>query len=329
MTTNGRIAMTVGLCLAVTLGCAKQPGPVAEAPPPIPVVHDRHVALEGQPNFRDIGGYETSDGRTVKWGEIYRSGELPKLSDADVATLEELEIETVVNFLLPEEIEMNGRDRLPEGAREVPRPIQGDRAAELTMVVQTAIRDARFDEIPPEMNPQFHRLLLVEGKDQYAALLRQAADPADRPLVFHCSHGVHRTGTATAILLSALGVPWETIREDYLLTNTYRAEEVESKLEKIRLGAAKTLGIPPEEVDMTNVQAFYRLEGSYIDGTLEQAVRDYGSMEAYIRDGLGISDDEVMVCGMSLGYSDDSAIENTLVSEREDVDNVVTYAGFD
>jgi protein-tyrosine phosphatase len=143
------------------------------------------------------------------------------------------------------------------------------------------------------MNPEFHRLLLDEGTPQYAVLLRQAADPANRPMVFHCSHGVHRTGTATAILLSALGVPWDTIRADYMLTNTYRATQVESKLAKIRQQAAATLGVPEDEVDMTNVEAFYILEGSYIDGTLEQAVADHGSMEAYIRDGLGITDEEI------------------------------------
>ena len=150
-----------------------------------------------------------------------------------------------------------------------------------------------LEEIPPEMNSEFHRLLLDEGKGQYAALLREIADPANRPLVFHCSHGVHRTGTATAILLSALGVPWDTIREDYLLTNEYRAEEVQVKLAKIRQHAAATLGVSEDEVDMTNVEAFYVLEGSYIDGSLERAIEEYGSMEAYIRDGLGISDEEV------------------------------------
>ncbi|MGB6994169.1 MAG: tyrosine-protein phosphatase [Thermoanaerobaculia bacterium] len=261
---------------------------VASAPAP-----ERHVDLAGQPNFRDLGGYETADGRTVKWSEVYRSGELPHLTDEDVATLEELEIRTVVNFLLPEEIEMNGRDRLPEGARELPEPIQGDRAAELTMVAQTAIKSADFDKIPPQMNPEFHSLLLDEGKEQYAALLRLAADPANRPLAFHCSHGVHRTGTATAILLSALGVPWETVREDYLLTNEYRREEVEATLAKIRQMAAQKMGIPPDEVDMTNVEAFYILQGFYIDGALDAAIENYGSMAAYIREGLGLKDEEI------------------------------------
>jgi protein-tyrosine phosphatase len=286
-----------GLCVAPALlfvvGCAQEPEPGEKVVAPESWIAERHVALEGQPNFRDLGGYETVDGRTVKWGEVYRSGELPHLTDDDVAKLEELRIKSVVNFLLPREIEMNGRDRLPEGVREVPAPIQGERAAELTMAAQMAIKTAEFEQIPPEMNPEFHRLLLDEGKNEYAALLREIADPTNRPLVFHCSHGVHRTGTASAILLSTLGVPWETIRQDYLLTNEYRAEEVEDTLARIRRQAAATLGVQEDEVDMTNVEAFYILDGSYIDGSLEQAVAEYGSMEAYIREGLGISDEEI------------------------------------
>lgn len=256
-------------------------------------VAEKHGVLTGQPNFRDLGGYETADGRRLKSGEVYRSGELSHLSDEDVAKLEELEIRTVVNFLLPEEIEKKGPDRLPPGAQEVPRPIQGEQAGELTMMVTGAIQSAEFERVPPELNPEFHRLLAVEGKEQYAALLRDVADPANRPLVYHCSHGVHRTGTASAILLSALGVPWETIREEYLLTNDYRAEEVEATLAKIRQMAAERKGVSPEAIDMTNVEAFYVLEGAYIDGTLDQAIAEHGSMEAYIRDGLGVTDQEI------------------------------------
>jgi protein-tyrosine phosphatase len=275
------VVVTLVLVMAIASGCGDQQP------------RDRHVQLEGQSNIRDLGGYETADGRSLKWGEVYRSGEFPHLTDEDVAKLEDLEIRTVVNFLLPMEIEMTGCDRLPDGVREIAEPIQGERASELTMVTKAAIKSGEFEKLPPEMNPEFHRLLLDEGKDQYAALLRQAADPDNRPLVFHCSHGVHRTGTATAILMSALGVPWETIREDYLLTNEYRAEEVKATLDKIRRMVAEKRGVAPEETDMTNVEAFYILEGSYIDGALEQAVAEYGSMDAYIREGLGISEDEI------------------------------------
>jgi protein-tyrosine phosphatase len=75
----------------------------------------RTVPLSGQSNFRDIGGYQTTDGRTVKRGILYRSGELHKLSDKDVDSIEALGIRTVINFLTSEEIEARGGDRLPRG----------------------------------------------------------------------------------------------------------------------------------------------------------------------------------------------------------------------
>jgi protein-tyrosine phosphatase len=277
------VAVILVLAVAVLPGCGDQEAPKL------------HVHLEGQSNMRDLGGYKTTDGRSLKRGEVFRSGEFPHLTDGDVAKLEALGIRTVVNFLLPQEIEMNGRDRLPEGVREIAEPIQGKRASELTMVTQAAIKSGEFEKLPPEMNPEFHRLLLNEGKDQYAALLRHVADPANRPLVFHCSHGVHRTGNATAILMSALGVRWEVIRKDYLLTNEYRTEEVTATLDKIRHMVAGKRGVAPAEIDMSNVEAFYILDGSYIDGALEQAVADYGSMDAYIREGLGITEDEIKI----------------------------------
>jgi len=253
----------------------------------------RHIALEGQPNFRDVGGYQARDGRTIKWGEIYRTGELSGLTDTDVARLDSLGLRTVVNFLVPKEIEKHGADRLPEAVREIRRPITGELAEELSLQAGEAIRTGDFSALPPDLNPEFHRLLLDDGREEYAALLRELMDPANRPLVYHCSHGVHRTGTATAILLSALGVPWEAVLEDYLLSNKYRREEVEAQLGRIRQVLSRDRGIPPGQVDMTNVEAFYVLEGHYIDGTLEKAIEEYGSMEDYITDGLAITAGEL------------------------------------
>jgi len=280
------------ILVAFAVGCA-EPAPKNVPPAEPPAAPNRHVELEGQPNFRDLGGYESADGRTVKWGEVFRSGELPRLTDDDVAVLETLEIETVVNFLTEKEIEARGPDRLPEGVAEVPLPMESGDMGDLTAVVLEARTTGDFSDVPPGINPDIHRRLMVEAHEYYAALLREIADPDNRPLVFHCSHGIHRTGTAAAILLSALGVPWETVREDYLLSNTYRREEIEHRLAQLRELHAANTGVLPEEIDTTNMEAFYVLQASYIDAALEQAVAEFGSMEAYIRDGLGITDEEV------------------------------------
>lgn len=261
---------------------------------PVPAdVTNRHIALDGQSNFRDLGGYVTSDFRTVKRGQIFRSGELPHLTDADVEKLTALGLRADVNFLLPAEIEKHGRDRLPEGATEISLPITGE-MDKVALQAHEAIRSGVFSGLPPELTPKVHAALLTDGKEEYAGLLRTALDPQRRPLVFHCSHGVHRTGTAAALLLSALGVPWETVREDYLLSNRYRAKETQDALARIRKGTAAKLGVAEEEVDMTNVEAFYVLQGEYIDASLEEAVKLYGSMDAYICEGLGIDEQELV-----------------------------------
>jgi protein-tyrosine phosphatase len=253
----------------------------------------RHVSLDGQSNFRDIGGYETADGRRVKWGVVYRSGELHKLSDSDVLKLESLGIKAVANFLTEKEIESRGHDRLPDGVIEIPLPMEAGNMGDLAEVVIEARSTGDFSKVPAEFNPEIHRLLITEAREYYARLLRELADPINRPMVYHCSHGVHRTGTATAILLSALGVPWETVREDYLLSNKYRKKEIDRRISELQLQAADTLLVDPEQVDMTNIRAFYILEGSYIDASLDEAVKRYGSMDAYIREGLGITDEEI------------------------------------
>ena len=65
----------------------------------------RVIKLDGQANLRDIGGYKTKDGSTLKMGKVYRSGELQKLTDSDVEKLKELKVNRVVNFLMKEEID--------------------------------------------------------------------------------------------------------------------------------------------------------------------------------------------------------------------------------
>ncbi|WP_370979497.1 tyrosine-protein phosphatase [Agaribacterium sp. ZY112] len=254
----------------------------------------RHIELEGQANFRDIGGYKTIDNQSVKWNILYRSGELPRLSDKDLTKLDSLEITTVVNFLTNDEINARGQDRLPEGVNELFFPISGEAENNLAKVVLEARQTADFSNVPVELNTEVHRLLVGDAaREQYANLIRVASDPENHPLVFHCSHGVHRTGTATAILLAALGVPWETIRNDYLLSNTYRKEEVEKRISELQNMAAEKQGIPPSKVDMTNINAFYILEASYIEASLDEIHKTYGSMENYLHKGLGLKDKDV------------------------------------
>lgn len=253
----------------------------------------RVIKLDGQANLRDIGGYKTKDGSSLKMGKVYRSGELQKLTDSDVEKLKELKVNRVVNFLMKEEIDKRGRDRLPEGTQEVFVPINSDVAAELTKKAVLARESGDFSKLPANINPEIHRLLTEAGAKSYAALIREIIKDQDGALVYHCSHGIHRTGTATAIILSIVGVPWETVREDYLLSNETRKEEVQKRTTQLGKMTAKTQGIPFEKVDMTNINAFYILEGEYIDATRDEIIKTYGSFENYAIKQLKISNEEI------------------------------------
>lgn len=254
----------------------------------------RKIELDGQTNFRDIGGYKTVDGRTVKWGKVFRSGELAHLSDSDLKIIDSLGISTVMTFLTETEIEQKGKDRLPTGVNSVSIPIDNKSGNEgLAQVILRARQTGDFSEVPLEVNPEIHRLLINVAKEEYANVFREIIKSNEQPVVYHCSHGVHRTGTATALLLSALGVPWETVREDYLLSNKYRKEEIEKRLGELRLLAAKNQGIKPEEVDMKNAEAFYILKGEYLDASQDEMIKQYGSIDNYISEGLGITDKEI------------------------------------
>ncbi|WP_425091780.1 tyrosine-protein phosphatase [Tropicimonas sp. S265A] len=254
---------------------------------------ERFEGLEGQPNFRDLGGYQTTDGRTIRTGLVYRSGELPRTTDADLETLKRLGVRTVVNFLTDGETEFRGPDRLPEGVREISLPITGDVGGipDAANMLVEARKTGDFRNFPPEFNPLVHEEL-VSGlaDDQYTALFEVLADEANYPIVFHCSHGIHRTGTAAALVLTALGVSWDVVREDYLRSNVTRADEVAPRIEDLKT-LATAFEMSPEERarNSASIEAFYVLEPEYIDASRTKAAQRFGSLDAYISEGLNQS----------------------------------------
>ena len=248
----------------------------------------RKIDMQGEHNFRDLGFYQTTNSMMLKPGMIYRSGSLHKLTEEDVKRFEEMGIKTVVNFLLPEEIQNHGEDNLPPSVRSVYLPIDGN-SKEVTNLIH-ARKTGDFSAIPTEFNADIHKLLPETGKEAYVKLFGLLEDPANYPLLFHCSHGVHRTGTAAAILLSSLGVPWETVQDDYMLSHSYRLEESQSRVHFLDSIAIINPDIEDKEQNRSYIESFYYLQPEYIQSTKDHIESNYGSFEDYLRQS-GVSDE--------------------------------------
>ena len=114
-------------------------------------LNERRIQLQGQDNFRDLGGYTSDDGRRLKTGVFYRSGALNALSDSDLTLLTKLGIKTVIELRSAREVAMVGRDRLPSAVKPVVIPIS---VAAFEQPVQDAIDSGSIAAIPPDLHQQ-------------------------------------------------------------------------------------------------------------------------------------------------------------------------------
>ena len=172
---------------------------------------ERHsVALAGPVNFRDVGGYPTSDGRTVAWRRLYRSDSLHHLELDDGPLLRERGIVTAIDFRADDELDRIGIGRLGElDIRHVHLPTV-DRALH-------TVRPPDWD--PPESAAEVYAIMMRSGGRAYAAALRALVEPAALPAVYFCMAGKDRTGVFSAVVLGLLGVSDDDIVADYILTH--------------------------------------------------------------------------------------------------------------
>jgi len=244
---------------------------------------NRHIPLSGQPNFRDLGGYPSKDGRRVKWGSVYRSGELSQLTASDIGKLDELGIKTVVDLRSPGEVSARGPSRLPPGAKTLPLPIA---SSDMFSKLIPMFLEGDFSQLPSDLLERVNRALVRDFREQFGGLLRALNDPANRPLVFHCTQGKDRAGFGAAMVLSALGVPWETVLEDYLLSNHFRQEENDKLLGMIREFAGSKNG---EEIELSKIEGLLYVKAESLEAAHTEIRALHGDVESFLVDGLGCS----------------------------------------
>jgi protein-tyrosine phosphatase len=179
----------------------------------------RRIALERVFNFRDLGGYSAENGRTVRWGRVYRADGIHRIEGADLARVAALGIRTVLDLRTRGELDDHGRVRTES---------MNATYHHLPLLEQVWERELyRAEHGAVEFLADRYLAMLDQGATSIVTALSTVAEADRLPLVFHCSAGKDRTGVLAAVLLSAVGVSDDDIAGDYALSRAAMREMAE------------------------------------------------------------------------------------------------------
>jgi protein-tyrosine phosphatase len=246
----------------------------------------RSLNLSGTKNLRDLGGYQTLDGKIVRWGKLYRSDHLHKLTDSDLKHLAALDLDRIIDFRADHEKEEEP-DRLPTNTNiciiaipilDSSTKIWHDSRDELIKHNLKNIDPAKFlietnIELATRFTPQIRRFI------------QELFSAKGRPVLFHCAAGKDRTGYAAAIILRILGVPTKAVMDDYLLSNEYYLSAYSWNLFVLSLIKGKRFS--------SVVKGFLEVQPAYLSAAFEAIDRKFGSFEKYVNHGLGMTGQDI------------------------------------
>jgi protein-tyrosine phosphatase len=177
-------------------------------------VAERLLPLEGGRNFRDLGGYRVADGRQVRWGRIYRSGVMSGLTAGDLDYLRKLGITVICDLRSPQERASEPSPLIASHGAQVDT-FDYDMSASMSGFGAAKTRDQAISAFAASY-VTFLDVLAPNFTDMFAHLAEGRA-----PLAMNCTAGKDRTGVGSALILSVLGVPRQTVVADYALTQVY------------------------------------------------------------------------------------------------------------
>ncbi len=252
----------------------------------------RLVPLHGGRNFRDLGGYKTTDGHTVKWGKLYRSGMLANLTDADYQLIEGLNIDTIVDFRTTSERASEVTDWKASPIEMINKDYEmADMGAIAKILRDPELSRDKLEGFMAQVYPR----ILEDQKDNYTAMFDRLVHN-DGGLLFHCAAGKDRTGISAALILTVLGVDKETIIEDYLKTNQYLDPDAlkpkdSGNLDPKYAAMMKFFASLPKDM----VQPLMGVTRPLIESAIASMEAKHGTVLEYVKQELKVSDEDIQV----------------------------------
>ncbi|MCL2706043.1 MAG: tyrosine-protein phosphatase [Spirochaetaceae bacterium] len=222
----------------------------------------RIINLQGTYNFREMGGYETQDGKKTKWSTIYRADELSRLSEEDLEILRSFNIKTIIDFRAFEETE-----KVPDR-----KPTTVQKVFNIPIVfgsMEFLIKN--IEKTGEKLMMQINSSAIEEAQNQFKEFFKIISDSSNLPIVFHCAGGKDRTGIASALFLSSLGVDREIIYKDYLLTAELIQKKYFSLMEK-----------------NPKLAPGFTVKREYLGSAFDTMESKYGGVESYLTKQLGV-----------------------------------------
>ncbi len=251
----------------------------------------RRLPVRYLANCRDIGGYQTSNGQRVKWGELLRSDAPSRLDQGDIDYLRRLRLRTIVDFRRDHERSSQPHS-FGESIVDVHLPIDTDNLRVTSL--QEDLQRCAKGEIPPEelsqRGQEVAKQLVGEHIETYASFFRELLADRDGSLLFHCVAGKDRTGFASAFILGGLGVPVQELRSEYLLSARYLEPVIDPLLDDI----ARERG-PEWKTDAVRsaLRTVFLVEQSWFDAGMKYLHDRYTDIPDYLSRGLGLKSDAV------------------------------------
>ncbi len=254
------------------------------------------LGLEGVENARQIGGYYTTDGKKVKDGVLLRSAKLAAATEEDLTKLKETyNLTTVIDFRTTDEIAA-APDPEIDGVENVQIRILDESVEDDTMAVIAGIY-AETDDPALAMLEMYRKGILSDDmytkmfesdytKKAYRKFFDQLLAQEDGAVLWHCTGGKDRAGTAAVLMLTVLGVDKETVLADFALTNDFNKASID-----YMVSAASELTDDQEELD--GVAALVGVLPKLMENLFDKAEAEDGSMLEFIKKNLDITDEEI------------------------------------
>lgn len=247
-------------------------------------------------NARQLGGYIGADGKKVKDNVLIRTAGIDGISDETVEKLaEEYHVKYVVDFRMDYERERTA-DKVIPGAENIAISVYELDMTDPKMVeMMRRIGEAGDDSLQKSieyaktgyLSLLYTQILLSEaGQKGYARFFDILLKNKGGAVLWHCTYGKDRTGVAAALVLYALGVDEDVIMRDFLMSNEVYRDNI-AYLEN----ELKNKGC--DDMVMKEAQAMAGVKGEYLAAAFEAVKSKYGSIQDYIKNQLGVSDEKI------------------------------------